>query len=118
MIYVSKPTQVEAFRWFGDARQEEDPEWIVSGIKLGLVTIHRICGELRMKISKDGLHPYLANWAQPGDWIIRDEDGLHKTMSNDAFVCLYDVSPNDRDQGARPGDAAEKPNTTKQEDQP
>jgi len=100
MIYVSKPTQVEAFRWFGDERQEEDPTWLIDSTKNGLVTFHKICGETRMKISRDGLHPFMANWARPGDWIIRDEDGLHKTMSHDAFVCLYDVSPNAQGQPA------------------
>ena len=91
MIYLSKPTQVEAFRWFGDERQEEDPEWIVDGVKNGNVTFHRVAGEIRMRI---GVRNLAANWAQQGDWIIRDEDGHHKTISNEAFCILYHIPPN------------------------
>lgn len=34
MKYRKKPVVVEAFQWFGDNRQTEDPEWIVRAIKM------------------------------------------------------------------------------------
>jgi hypothetical protein len=92
MIFVSKPVTIEAFQWFGDERQNEDPEWIVEGIKNGSVTFERVAGQLRMIIHHAQHH--LTNYAEPGDWIIRSEDGFHRPMSLDVFDILYERQTN------------------------
>ena len=35
MKYRKKPVVIEAFQWFGDIRQTEDPEWFIREIKNG-----------------------------------------------------------------------------------
>lgn len=107
MIFKSKPTQVEAFRWFGDSRQDEDPKWIVDGIKNGSVTFQEIAGQTRMRIHILPCYGWY-NWAQPGDWVIRDEDGVHKTMENETFILLYDSLPNSA-MGGKPPKAEAAP---------
>jgi hypothetical protein len=91
MIYTSKPVRIEAFRWFGDNRQEEDPEWFITGIKDGSVTFIRAADQTCVKIKPKGFND--ANYAQPGDWIIRSDDGLHQTMQNVVFTTVYELSP-------------------------
>jgi hypothetical protein len=90
MIYTSKPTTIEAFRWTGDKDQEEDPEWIVEGIKNGTVTFKEIGGQVRMRIGRKYATDVFCRWAQPGDWIIRSDDGMHGTMTNECFEILYE----------------------------
>ena len=86
MKYRKKPVVVEAFQWFGDERQTEDPEWIVEAMSKRDVWIESV-SQLCMKIrTLEGTH-----MASPGDYIIRGVKGELYPCKPDIFEQTYDV---------------------------
>lgn len=96
MKYRKKPIVVEAFQWFGDNRQTEDPEWIVEAIKNGKVSIdHKpdSFGEyaipfLSIAIIDGNLEGEMV--ANQGDYIIRDAQGNIFACKPDIFEANYE----------------------------
>lgn len=90
MKYRKKPVVVEAFQWFGDNRQTEDPEWIIEAIKKG---------KARIEMSKDYLDrtfPVMLidtlegeMLANPGDFIIQGIKGEIYPCKPGIFEATY-----------------------------
>lgn len=81
--YRKKPIVIEAFKWTGDADQEEDPEWIIAAIKAKSVSFRGI----HMLINT--LEGIMA--ANPGDWIIQGVNGEIYPCKPDIFEKSYDL---------------------------
>lgn len=91
MKYRKKPVVVEAFQWFGDNRQTEDPEWIIEAIKKG---------KARIEMSKDYLDRVFPVMlidtlegemlANPGDFIIQGIKGEIYPCKPDIFHATYE----------------------------
>ncbi len=76
MEFRKKPVVIEAFKWTGDNRQEEDPDWIVDAIKKG--TVRPDYPILRIKTLEGEMI------ASVGDWII-------KGVANEFYPCRDDI---------------------------
>lgn len=90
MKYRKKPIIVEAFKWTGDAAQEEDPVWIVEAIKRGDVHIlpkgqySDLAPRMVIK-TLEGDH-----WARVGDYIIQGVKGEIYPCKPDIFELTYE----------------------------
>ena len=85
-----KPVVVEAFQWFGDERQTEDPAWIVRALETGKARI----------IKGDEPHLAIATLegtmtADPGDWIIKGVNGELYPCKPDIFEKTYEILEED-----------------------
>lgn len=69
MFYKKKPVVIEAFQWFGDVRQTEDPEWIVEKLENEECFIDKE----RMTLSIKTLEGIMV--ANQGDYIIKGVKG-------------------------------------------
>lgn len=89
MKYRKEPVVVEAFQWFGDNRQTEDPEWIVEAIKNGKAkvdfvnSLHRAIPVLRITTLEDIMT------ANQGDYIIQGIQGEIYPCKQDIFEATY-----------------------------
>jgi len=82
-----KPVVIEAFKWTGDKHQEEEPDWIVEGIKQGVVTFEEEKTEnVSMMIETlEGTHR-----ANRGDFIIQGVQGELYPCKPDIFHMTYE----------------------------
>lgn len=82
--YRKKPVVIDAFKWTGGPDQIEDPEWIVSRMKMGQVSF----ADGRMFIKTlEGIME-----AQPGDYIIRGIKGEIYPCKPDIFEATYEAA--------------------------
>lgn len=82
--YRKKPVVIDAFKWTGGSDQIEDPDWIVSRIKMGQVSF----ADGRMFIKTlEGIME-----AQPGDYIIRGIKGEIYPCKADIFEATYEAA--------------------------
>lgn len=90
--YRKKPREdgvvVEAFQWFGDQRQTDDPEWIVDAIRNTSVWFVNAGKEDECVLVIDTLEGQME--AKPGDWIIRCVDGELYPCTLDVFEKTYE----------------------------
>lgn len=86
-LYRKKPLVIEAFRWTGDAMQQEDPEWAIEALRDG-----------RMWFKADGSGT-VRIWVQTregplcgslGDWIIKGIEGELYPCSDSVFAATYE----------------------------
>ena len=86
--YRKKPVVIEAFEWTGDEKQTEYPEWIVEGIKQGIVTFdERGTENVSMLIKTlEGTHR-----ANRGDFIIQGVKGELYPCKPDTFHATYNA---------------------------
>lgn len=80
--YRSKPVVIDAFKWTGGPDQTEDPEWIVSRIKMGQVSFSD--GRMFIK-TLEGIME-----AQPGDYIIKGIAGEIYPCKPEIFEYKYE----------------------------
>lgn len=80
--YQKKPIPIEAFQWFGDERQTEDPEWIVKALGEGGVAsiLHLDGDKIVMQINT----PEGVMTANQGDYVIK---GIH----GEIYPCKPDI---------------------------
>lgn len=83
MKYRKKPVVVEAFKWTGDQKQEEDPEWIIEKIKSGL--IYFAVGGMYIRTLEGEME------AKPGDYIIQGVNGEVYPCKPDIFEKTYEL---------------------------
>ena len=84
--YRKLPVEIEAFQWWGDERQAEDPEWIVAAIKSGRVRIKR-GPETRLIIQT--LEGEME--ARPGNYILLGVAGEIYPCRSDIFEKTYEL---------------------------
>lgn len=85
MKYRKKPVEVEAFQWFGDECQIEDPQWIIEAIKSGIAKADFIDGGYKaipvLRITTlEGVMT-----ANQGDYIIKGVQGEIYPCKSDIF---------------------------------
>jgi len=91
MKYKKNGVTVEAFKWTGDGIQTEDPEWIVEALKMpesriGVARIYVRDSHILMEIkTKEGIIR-----VNPGEYIIRYEDGTLTSSKADRFEANYE----------------------------
>lgn len=85
--YRKKPVIIEAFKWTGDCKQEEDPIWITNAIENKIVWFNNAGTEdVEMEIKTlEGNH--IAN---RGDYIIRGVKGEIYPCKADIFDMTYE----------------------------
>jgi len=79
--FKKKPVEIEAFKWTGNVRQTEDPEWIIEAIKKGIVEVNYSCLEI---ITLEGTMK-----ASVGDYIIKGVKGEIYPCKPDIFEMTY-----------------------------
>lgn len=87
MKYRKKPVVIEAFRWTGDAEQEEDPIWVIKAIERGEVAFVEVgTPYCTMKISTlEGIMT-----AQLGDYVIQGVKGELYPCKPEIFLATYE----------------------------
>lgn len=80
--FRKKPIVIEAFQWFGDHRQEEDPEWIIKAIKEKTVIFRINCMLIE---TLEGLMR-----VDEGDYVIQGIKGEIYPCKPDIFVATYE----------------------------
>jgi hypothetical protein len=80
--YRKKPVVIEAFQWFGDHRQEEDPEWIVEAIKRSEVYF---VGQDMLINTLEGTMT-----CDEGDYVIQGVKGEIYPCKPDIFALTYE----------------------------
>lgn len=88
MKYAKKPVVIEAFQWFGDERQTEDPEWIKEAIKKEDVYFFGI-GTPDVELHIKTLEGVMA--AKRGDFIIKGIKGELYPCKPDIFEATYET---------------------------
>lgn len=78
---------VEAFVWTGDRDQEEDPEWIIKAIEDHIVWFEPGDKGTNMSIENDPEHN--VEIAEPGDYVVKREDGFIFALNKSTFEKLY-----------------------------
>lgn len=88
-LWRKRPTQIEAFRWFAPAgEQEETPDWLIAAMNSGEVCVRfphddeRRCMDI---ITDRGTVT-----AKPGDWVIRGVEGELYPCTHSVFIATYD----------------------------
>jgi len=84
MQFRKKPVAIEAFQWFGDERQTEDPVWIVEAIRNGTAYYDQESGTFKIKTLEGEMS------AQQGDWIIQGVHGEIYPCKPDIFEKTYE----------------------------
>ena len=89
-LYKRKSFEVEAFQWFGDGRQTEDPVWMTEALDKSSYSL----GSVRI-ISKETINRCVAivtlsgvETAYPGDWIVSGPNGIF-VLRSDEFHKFY-----------------------------
>jgi hypothetical protein len=86
----------EAFKWTGDANQEDDPLWIINALKkpfnckgsARIVTLVNLKGEKDIQlqvVNTDGIYV-----AYPSDYLMLTDDGEIYPISADVFEDRYE----------------------------
>ncbi|AYO92169.1 TPA: hypothetical protein VJZ89_001235 [Streptococcus pyogenes] len=91
MKYRKKPVEVEAFQWYGDIRQKEDPEWIISAIseERAWIEVDKVVNSPVLRINTlEGVMT-----ANQGDYIIKDVAGEFYPCKPDIFEQTYEPNP-------------------------
>lgn len=90
--YQKKPVVIEAFQWFGDERQTEDPEWIVEAIKNGdaEITYKDAYREVHDKLILNIFTLEGMMTAKQGDYIIKGVHGELYPCKPDIFKETYE----------------------------
>ena len=95
MKYKKNGVTVEAFKWTGNSFQPEDPEWMIEALKksessIGVARIYD-----RDRDGKRGLFMEIKTKeviirVNPGEYIIREEDGTLTSSKTDRFEANYE----------------------------
>lgn len=80
--YRKKPVIIDAFQWTGDRNQIEDPKWICTRIKNGLISFKD--GAMFIKTLEGVVQ------ASPGDYIIKGVKGEIYPCKPDIFEQTYE----------------------------
>lgn len=86
--YRKKPVEVEVFKWLGDIRQSEDPEWIITAIYDNKVSFGIDRGNSRPIMLIETLEGTMT--AYPGDYIIQGVQGEIYPCKADIFEQTYE----------------------------
>ena len=90
MSAYSYKRNVEAFIWTGGPDQTEDPEWIVAALKEGRAWFSEGTDSLRLRLGEAD-----SNYAEPGQWVIKNEYGELSFMDDadfqKAFALVEDI---------------------------
>ncbi|EHI69448.1 hypothetical protein ACVRY7_07790 [Streptococcus ictaluri] len=88
MKYKKKPVEVEAFQWYGDIHQKEDPEWIISAIseERAWIEVDKVVNSpvLRTNTLEGVMTAY------PSDYIIKGIQGEFYPCKPDVFEQSYE----------------------------
>lgn len=82
MKYKKKPVVIEAFQWFGDIRQEEDPDWIVEAM---------LDDRVSLSIDKRNSKPIMLINTLEGVMVAYSEDYIIKGVKGEIYPCKPDI---------------------------
>lgn len=91
--YQKKPVVIEAFQWFGNNKQSEDPEFINEALKNFEVWISNNEVDNTIVLNIKTLEGVMT--AQQGDWIIQGVNGELYPCKPDIFEKTYIPAAND-----------------------
>lgn len=88
MKYRKKPVVIEAFQWFGDIRQKEDPDWIIEAILDDRVSLGIDTGNSKPIMLINTLEGVMT--AYPSDYIVKGVQGEIYPCKPDIFEQTYE----------------------------
>lgn len=82
MKYKKKPVVIEAFQWFGDIRQQEDPDWIVEAM---------LDNRVSLSIDKENSKPTMSITTLEGVMTAYSGDYIIKGVKGEIYPCKPDI---------------------------
>lgn len=82
MKYKKKPVVIEAFQWFGNIRQEEDPDWIIEAM---------LDNRVSLSIDKRNSKPIMLINTLEGVIEAYPEDYIIKGVKGEIYPCKPDI---------------------------